>query len=255
VRITEAMPAGWTKQSGVYKRRWFLVVALILLALGAWAAPAAAAPYEQVDSLPKINSFASARFDLLTTIEIGELKQQVAFGKGEVILPDRAKIWVGVNGSDQLIYVVQIGTTTYVNDGTGWKRTDNIPVDNVQGLPLAEQIVRLQEKASAVLKVGAEPVRGAPATHYQVWLSGANALEIVGNSELVTDEVRDLISQFTFKYDFWIGDQDGLLYQQNVVVITPDSSVSGIDLPAASFSTLLTFYDFNDPSISIQPPI
>jgi hypothetical protein len=227
---------------------WTLMLALVMQPVLSVAAE------EQVDSLPAVNNFASARFDILATLEV-DGQQLVLYGKGSTVLPDRVSIWMGTDGSPELIYVVQIGSTMYVNAGSGWEQSNSMPVGNLQSLPISEQFASLQGRASSILKVGAEQVRGAATTHYQLWLSGANALDLSGVTGMLDDESRDLISRTTFKYDFWIGDQDGLLYQQNTVVMLPEYTVSDITVPASSFTTLMTYYNFNDPSISIQPPI
>jgi hypothetical protein len=45
------------------------------------------------------------------------------------------------------------------------------------------------------------------------------------------------------------------LYQQNVVSNSPPTTFGDVEVPATQTSSLLTYYDFNDPTIMIEPPI
>jgi hypothetical protein len=59
-------------------------------------------------------------------------------------------------------------------------------------------------------------VRGQPAAHYQLWLNGTTVLQIGGDAlPELSDEVRAVIEQSTYKYDFWIS-LEGRLVQQNI---------------------------------------
>lgn len=225
-----------------------VVIALLILP----ALPVAAE--EQVTTLPPVNNFATARFDLLSTVEVGGLKLQ-SFGKGAAVLPDRISLWVSSSDGTQVSYAVQIGTAYYTNDGSGWKRADDLPLENAQALPVSAQFNQIQQYASAILKIGPETVRGTPTTHYQVWISGARLFEISGDQAGISQETRDLLNQSTFKYDFWIGDTDGFLHQQNSVLMLPSMTVRDQSIPASTFSTLITYYDINDPNIAVHAPI
>jgi hypothetical protein len=100
--------------------------------------------------------------------------------------------------------------------------------------------------------MGDATVRGVAVTQYQVWLSGKRLLNLIPDDE-VTEEERDIIESVTYKYDFWIGKQDNVLYQQNLAILGPaaDDDETGA---LSELSTLITFYDFNNARISIQPP-
>ncbi len=227
---------------------WTMVLALLTLS----ALPAAA--QEQVDRLPAVNEFASAHFDLLTTLDIADSKAYV-YGSGTTIRPDRVSMWVGSNDSDKLFYYVQVGTVTYSNDGSGWKRADDLPPGSSNSVSISDQLSQITEKANAILDIGAEPVRGTPAEHYQIWLSGDRLLELDNNTAVLDDETIDLFKTATYKVDLWIGQSDGLLHQQNVVLTFPERTVDKTTTPSVQLTSLITFYGFNDPAISIQPPI
>jgi hypothetical protein len=235
-------------------RRVRVVLLVLLLALmGALVPPAHAAERGQ---LPFVNNFATARFKLLSTVDLGGVTG-VAFGAGEVVLPDRSRAWVGTNESTELTEVVQIGSTIYVRVGDKpWERSDDLPPGLAQTEPVSAQFNQLQQSATAILDMGAENVGNVPAKRYQVWLSGAKALEIAGEDiGALPPELRDLIENAAYKYDFWIGTQDSFLHQQLTTVILPASEIGGIDLPETQTSVLVTFFDINNPNISVNAPI
>jgi hypothetical protein len=229
-------------------------VIALALALAFWLPGMNVAAQEEVSQLPAVTNFTSARFDLLvTTATAGET--QVAYGTGAAVLPDRSQLTLVAPPNDTAIGVVQIGTTFYINTGAGWQRSENLPLGNLQSQPVSEQLARLQEVANGIVLIGEEQVRGAPASHYQVWVTGEDVLELggAGFGELGAD-VRDLIAQSTYKYDLWIG-RDGRLLQQNSVAIIPETTVGGQDVPATTSSTLITYYDFDNPGIAVTAPI
>ncbi|MBK9943984.1 MAG: hypothetical protein U0Z44_04635 [Kouleothrix sp.] len=238
-----------------HRRVWFgLVWSILIGLLIAVALPARAA--EQVDALPFVNNFATARFKLLSTFEFGDQKA-VAYGAGEAVLPDRSSAWIGSDASPELSYVIQIGTTVYQRTGNGkWERTNNSPMGDLQAQPLSAQFNELQKRANAILNYGNENVGNVPTTRYQVWLRGDRLLGLADNGLAnVPVETRDLLSKIVVKYDFWIGTQDSFLHQQNIVVTLPETTEGDVTVPALSISTLSTFYDINDPNISVNPPI
>lgn len=227
---------------------WTMVISLLTLS----ALPVAA--QEQVDRLPTVNEFSSAHFDLLTTLEIADNKAFV-YGSGTTILPDRVSMWIGSDDSDKLFYYVQVGTVTYSNDGSGWKRADDLPPGSSQSVSVADQLSDIEEKANAILDIGAEPVRGVATEHYQIWLSGDRLLELDQNTSVLDDDTIDLIKSSTYKVDLWIGQSDGLLHQQNAVLTFPEREIDKTTVPGIQLTSLITFYGFNDPAISIQPPL
>ena len=220
-----------------------------LAVLVAVALPARAA--EQTSALPFVNNFATARFKLLSTISSGDQKIYL-YGGGEAVLPDRSSAWLGSEFSNDLIYTIQIGPTVYQRIGNGpWKRSDGAAMGGIQAQPLSAQFNQLQEKASAIINFGPENVGDVPATRYQVWLSGTNALALAGqDTGLLPAQTRDEIAKLTFKYDFWVGTQDSFLHQQNIEILVPQNG----DTPAVTTSILTTFYDINDPNISVNAP-
>lgn len=231
-------------------RLWFMLFwCAVLAAIVALAMPARAA--EQTNALPFVNNFATARFKLLSTISSGDQKISL-YGGGEAVLPDRSSAWLGSAFSNDLIYTIQIGSTVYQRIGGGpWKRTDGSAMGGIQAQPLSAQFNLLQEKASAIINFGPENVGNVPATRYQVWLSGTNALALSGeNAGMLPAQTRDEIAKLTFKYDFWIGTQDSFLHQQNIEITVPENG----DTPAVTTSILTTFYDINDPNISVNAP-
>ena len=230
-----------------------VVIMMILLAVALLMVPATpVAAQDEVDSLPTINEFASARFDLLTTVRVGD-EQISSYGQGSTILPDRVAVWVSTDGG-VVVYVIQIGTVVYVNDGATWERTDTPPPANTEPVTVGGQLAELNDVATAILRVGDVVVRDAPTTHYQVWTTGSRLLDLEGDLGLPTEE-RELIEQAVIKYDLWIGQEDGFLHQQNAVVSFPETEIEGELFPSSEVSTLTTYYNFNDPTISIEAPI
>lgn len=220
----------------------------VLLAVGG-AVPVRAA--ERVSSLPFVNNFATARFKLLGTTEI-ENQTIKTFGEGAVVLPDRTSAWVGTDSSDTLSYVIQIGSTVYQRIGSGeWQQDDGAAVN---ALPVSAQFNLLQEYANAILFIGDAQVGNVATKHYQVWLSGQKALELAGIADDIPAELRDFYAETVYKYDFWIGQGDNFVYQQNIEFTTPAGEFDGEDLPQIRSATLTTFYDINNPNISINAP-
>lgn len=130
---------------------------------------------ERVDTLPELVDFTSARFDTQTIVQIGE-QQQVAYGQGALIPADRSQLTIIDENSDQVINVIQVGTTIYLDTGQGWQRVDNLPFNSGPAVTIDEQIRQLADRADTILRVGDEQVRGVQTTHYQLWLSGADIL-------------------------------------------------------------------------------
>lgn len=235
------------------RRLRIALLALLLALMGAFAVPAHAAERGQ---LPFVNNFATAQFKMLSTVDLGGVTA-VAFGAGAVVLPDRSKIWIGTNDSPELTEVIQIGSAVYVRVGDEpWERSDELPLGAAQTEPISAQFNALQVNANAILDMGPENVGDVPARRYQVWLSGAKALEIAGGDvDELPSELRDLLENAAYKYDFWVGTQDAFLHQQLTTVIFAASKVGGVDVPETQSSVLVTFFDINDPNISINAPI
>jgi hypothetical protein len=221
--------------------------------MGALALPAHAAERGQ---LPFVNNFATARFKLLSTVDLGGVSA-VAFGGGELVLPDRSRTWIGTNDSSELTEVIQIGSAVYIREGNKpWERSEDLPMGVAQAQPVSAQFNQLQQSANAILDMGLENVGDVPARRYQVWLSGAKALEAIDEEAgALPPELRDLLEDAAFKYDFWIGTQDSFLHQQLTTVILPAGKVGGVDIPETQTSTLVTFFDINDPNISVNAPL
>ncbi|HEU5012592.1 MAG TPA: hypothetical protein VFT66_08620 [Roseiflexaceae bacterium] len=227
---------------------WSIMLASLMLA----ALPTHAA--ERVDQLPFVNNYATARFKLLSMIDVGGDVSH-SYGAGETVLPDRISFWLGTNGSNELVYYVQIGDAVYQREGNGaWQRSDQ-SAGGAGTQPMSAQFNLLQRNANAILKIGSEPVNGMMTDHYQVWLSGERALTMdAGAARGLSATERALIKQGTYKYDFWINPQDGFLYQQNVEFTLPASELNGRAIPPIRSSTLLTYFDINDPNISVSAP-
>jgi len=226
---------------------------IMLAILGAAALPVQA---QERSQLPPVNNFATARFKLLATVEIDTVKG-VAFGGGEVVLPDRTRVWVGTDQSEDLTEVVQIGSTVYQRTGSDpWQRGDNGGLGNMQTQPVSAQFNALQTHANAILNMGEEMVGDVPTVRYQVWLSGDQALALDPSmGRMLPNETRELLEKTAFKYDLWVSPQDGFLHQQLVTIITPSTKVGGTSVPGAQIAILETFFDINDPLISVNAPI
>ncbi len=233
-------------------QRWVAaVIAALALALAAQPALTAKAA-EQVDQLPLVNNFATARFKLLTTVQVGDLKQYT-YGGGEAVLPDRESVWVGSDAAKDLLYVVRIGSTLYQRQGSQrWERSEGSSTD---ATPVSAQFNALQTIADSIQVYGDEQVGSVATTRYQVWISGSRLVELGGAALAGLDEeLTDLLAQTSVKYDFWIGKQDGFLHQQNTVVSIPATTIRGVDLPESQTSTLVMYYDINNPRIAVNAP-
>jgi hypothetical protein len=233
-----------------------LRIALLVLLLALLCAVAVPAHAAERGQLPAVNNFATAQFKLLSTAQVGGITS-IAFGGGAVVLPDRSRVWIGTNESKELTEVVQIGSAIYVRVGDKpWQRSDDLPVGVAQTQPVSAQFNALQQNANAILDMGVENVGSEPAKRYQVWISGDKVLKIAGGAvDSLPPELRDLIEKAAYKYDFWVSTQDGFLHQQLTTVILPAGKVGGIDIPATQTSVLVTFFDINDPNISVNAPI
>lgn len=222
-----------------------LLMAMVMALLFVPATPVAAA--EEVNDLPPINDYTSVRFDTLTTIRVGDVEFIDEYGQGAEVAPDRytAK-WTAGDGSSTFEYV-QIGTVVYTNDGMGWERTDTPPpppTESSEGLSV-----------TSILRIGDAVVRDVPTTHYQIWTTGNRWFQFTNQLAVPGDE-RSFLEQATIKIDVWIGQTDGLVHQDNFVVSFPEfEAEDGTVFPPTEIATLTTYYNFNDPTISIEPPI
>jgi len=237
-------------------KRWFAIVAVACLALllvFSVGAPAHAAA-TRADHLPFVNNFATARFKLLTTVAIDEIKV-VSYGAGETVMPDRASLWQTSDASDEIMHIIQIGRTIYQRTGGGVWEQSNASVSDIQFEPLSAQFNQLQQYANAIYDMGPATVGSTPAEQYQVWISGARAMEMSGTpTNQLPKETRKALEGLHFKYDFWIGTQDSFLHQQNVELLFAAGTIAD-DAPAMQFDVLMTYYDINDPNISVNAPI
>jgi len=246
-----------TEQKSVYaalgRVRWarmLVVVLALLLAVGAWPAPAHAA--DSV-TLPTVKNFSAARFDVLVSVSVNGVTDFL-FGKGAVQLPGKLQAWLGTNQTSVRTGVVQVGSAIYINTGSGWQRSQDVMLGGIQALPVAEQLQQLAAIADGIYRIGDVPVRGKAATQYQVQVSGAKVLQLIGDVSGLDDTTRELVSQLSYKYDFWIG-PDGTLYQQNSFVSIPETTINGQAIPAISYNSLVTYYDFDDQTINVVAPI
>lgn len=206
-------------------------------------------PTQPAGPLPPITAFSSARFDLQTSTQVGA-ERQTAYGGGEVVRPDQVYTWLRRDGSEQIVQTVQIGADRYVNAGTGWQpAAGELAAVILFDVPLDESLARLSNNTDAILYFGNETVRGVPTVHYQIWLSGQALLDFIGN--LPGFEAVALPPDTHVKIDLWVGVADQLLYQQGNVVMIPTRIVADQTLPEIQIQTLITYYDFNDPSIVV----
>lgn len=228
-----------------------LVGVFALLALVAPVTPARAADDAE---LPTVKDFQSARYDLLAKLTAGDRSAFLYYGQGAVILPDRATVTLNTPDNES-ISVVVIGTTVYVNDGSGWQRTDNTnPTQVANPSSTNDQLKQLQDIAQSTVLIGQEEVRGTLTNHYQVLVNGqAFADQLAGTN--TPQEAQDLLAQSTLKYDMWIGTQDSFIHQINTSLNIPESETNGVTTPALEVATLITYYDFNNSNIKIVAPI
>ena len=74
------------------------------------------------------------------------------------------------------------------------------------------------------------------------------------DADQLPKETRKIFDGVHYKYDFWVGTQDSFLYQQNVEILFAAGTILE-DAPAMQMDVLMTFFDINDPNISVNPPI
>jgi hypothetical protein len=211
------------------RSRWavFLVLAFALaFAFMASSSPAFAA--EKTNTIPTVKNFNSARFDML----------------------DRMQAWIGTNHDSERIGIVVIGSTIYMNEGDGWETVNDVPEGTADAMPLSDQVAALADLSEGVYVIGSASVRGQAATQYQLSVKGEKVLDLVGE---VDSETAALIEGMMLKYDFWIG-ADGTFLQQNTQTTIAAGSYAGQELPEITTNSLVTFYDFDDPSINVVAP-
>jgi hypothetical protein len=237
-------------------KRRFASVAVALLTLLVLFTPGASAhaATTSADHLPFVNNFATARFKLLTTIAIEKTKA-VSYGAGATVMPDRTSLWETSDDSDKIMHIIQIGRTIYQRAGDGaWEQND-VSVSDIQFQPLSAQFNQLQQFADAIYDMGPAMVGSTPTEQYQVWISGARAMEMSGTpTKQLPKETRKALEGMHFKYDFWIGTQGSFLYQQNEELLFAAGAIAD-DAPAMQLDVLMTFFDINDPNISVNAPI
>jgi hypothetical protein len=226
-----------------------LVLALILT----WTGQPAAAKTHDVQ-LPAVVPFATARFDLLST-DVTQGRAHLSYGSGMVRLPDQSWQWIADTTTINTTRTIQVGQQIWISSdgGAHWSVSDFLPFGNTQNLNLTRQVAQIADNAYARTRIGTELVRGISSTHFQLWLRGADVLAIGGNSLNVSMLSTDFLTLFqhsTYKYDLWIG-ADGRLYQQNIVWIAPPP-IPGSFPSLQQINTLVTYYDFDDPSITIS---
>jgi hypothetical protein len=221
-----------------------LVVLLAVLALPSNAASVI---------IPTVNNFATAQFKILSTTQL-EGFSSVAYGGGTIVSPDRTAVWLREDLTGLYIELIQIGADIYVNEGEGWEQVSESPID-VEVQPISVQLELLQKSADKVVKIGSASVGDVATTQYQIWVSGEKLLETSGIdiNEIPADQ-RDLLLGMQAKYDLWIGDNDGFLHQQLTTVILPEFEVEGITIPSITSETLTTYFDFNNPNLSVNAP-
>lgn len=239
--------------SSMGARAWRLALAgcMLLALLAVSALPAHA---KDRATLPAVNNFATAQFKLLTTVSAGDT-QISAYGGGAVVLPDRTSVWLSTDQSQDMVNIVQIGSTTYQRLGASdWQRTEN--GNTVSAQPVSAQFNLLQQAANSIEQLPDEMIGDVPASHFQVWLSGEKLLELSQqDASMVSGEARDLLKGASIKYDLWVGTQDGFLHQQQMTLMMQAGKVNGVSIPSSQTTVLLTYFDINDPNISVNAPI
>jgi len=224
---------------------------LVLLLLGMTALPTQAAT-----TLPPVNNFATAQLKMQATVSIGGLKG-VSYGAGAVVMPDRTSLWLATDESPELTEIVQIGGTVYMREGDKpWEITNETPLSPDIFRPISAQLNELQESANSVTFMGDALVGDVPTKHYQLWISPEKLFDQVDDIGLpLGDDVLALLNNSIIKYDFWIGANDGFLHQQLNTIILPASSFEGIEIPEITIETLVTYFDINNPNLSVNAPI
>jgi hypothetical protein len=236
--------------------RSFSRLAVALLALMVLFTAGAAYAATPVPALPFVNNFATARFKVLSTAAIADIKA-VSYGEGAAVMPDRASMWLTMDGADEFTSMVQIGKTIYQRVGNGeWETSEVNTLSDMQFQPLSAQFNQLQQFATAIYDMGPATVGSTPTEQYQVWIDGTRALAMAGaDVEALPSDMQDVLARTHYKYDFWIGTQDSFVYQQNVEILMPEYSIEDLTIPAIQIDVLMTFSDINDPNLSVNAPI
>lgn len=199
------------------KRYRLPLIALLLLLI---VVPVAAA--ERVDDVPAVLEFSSVRFETADLIN-GEL---FIVGKGEAVSEDRQHfvlktIPVGSEPQDVLEVVLYDGVT-YVreNNDPQWYIEEGL--DDVSSL--------FHDSGYPVSKIGSTTIAGVATDQYQVWVPGEDGIDHIA-------------------LDFWVGQQQAYLYQDQVSIYGNDAELGEIRL-----ETVTRYFDFDSENIFVGPP-
>lgn len=205
------------------RRLLLFAVAALLLCLA--AAPPAAA---QGNALPPLRLITSARFE------------HAALDDGRVVV-----VAQGYKESRERFYLAvqnfTTGNTTEVvlYDGRAWTRLNDEPAWRPANVGLVRAIVPTADVLllydGPLAALGPSDVGGAPTEHYQIWGDGG-----IGDPAQVG---------FT-KVDFFVGPENRFLYQFQIGRTAPRRDGEGTRV----LTTVVRFFDHNDPSLKVTPP-
>ncbi|KAB8140564.1 hypothetical protein F8S13_22710 [Chloroflexia bacterium SDU3-3] len=224
-------------------------LAMMFLSLVPTAAANAA---ERVKAFPFVNNYATTRFKHQTTVSIAGYQVR-SFGAGEIVSPDRIRVWSTNEATGEITNVIQIGGSAYQQEGDKpWEKVAGVGA--YSSAPMAEQLNQIQEIADSISYLGVEKVGDRDTSHYQAKISGETIKRLLGDafSDLPKSS-QDVLKNATLTYDFWIG-ADSFVYQQNITLQTASYEIDGQSVPGLDYGVLMTFYDINDPNISVTAP-
>ncbi|HEY1016786.1 MAG TPA: hypothetical protein VGE07_29005 [Herpetosiphonaceae bacterium] len=199
------------------KRYRIPLIALLLLLI---VVPAAAA--ERVDDVPPVLEFDAVRFETADLIN-GEL---FIVGKGEATSPERQHFVLKTipfgDEPQETLEVVLYDGVTYVreNNDAQWYIEED----------LGDVTSLFHDSGYAVSKIGSTTIAGVATDQYQVWVPGEEDIDHIA-------------------LDFWIGQQQAYLYQDQISIHGNDP-----DLGELRLETVTRYFDFDSANIFVGPP-
>lgn len=207
---------------------------------------------ERVKAFPFVNNYATTRFKHQTTVSIAGYQVR-SFGGGDIVSPDRIRVWSTNEDTGEITNVIQIGASAYQQVGDKpWEKVSGVGA--YSSAPMAEQLNQIQEIADSISYLGVEKVGDRDASHYQAKISGETLKRVLGDSfSDLPKTSQDVLKNAHMAVDVWIG-ADSFVYQQNTTLQTASYEIDGQTVPGLDYGTLMTFYDINNPTIAVTAP-
>ncbi|MEM8533537.1 MAG: hypothetical protein AAGF95_22035 [Chloroflexota bacterium] len=222
---------------------------------------------EAVTNLPPLTTFERVRFYSLTKVDLGDARSRNdrgVYGQGRLVLPDQGVEWIVVPGNPDLTTgLVRIGDQTYANTDGEWRVEDANAYRSeafLTGFNLVQQLEQLAACAGTITRLGEMDIAEVTTTHYQFQVPQLTVFEVRGQPIPEVDSVGRVSAENTvYKYDVWI-DDEGRVHQQNIVEIQKATTATlpngeQVSIDEREYHTLVTYYDFDDPDITVEAPM